>query len=156
MKVYLGIGSNLGDRSLNIKEAVRLICELDHISLVGQSPVIETSPYGFVEQPDFLNQVIAIDTTLTPSEVLKECRIIEKELQRKKVIKWGPRTIDIDILFYSDLIFKDSELEIPHPDLHNRLFVLSSMLELDPEFRHPVLGKSIQEIYNKLKESKIQ
>ncbi len=153
MIVYLGIGSNLGDRNNNIREAVRMINERDQISLIGQSTVIETNPYGNEDQPDFLNQVIKIDTTQIPQELLKSCREIEAELKREKVKKWGPRTIDIDILFYADLIIRENELEIPHPDLHNRLFVLRSMMELDPEFRHPVLRISIREIYNKLKES---
>jgi 2-amino-4-hydroxy-6-hydroxymethyldihydropteridine diphosphokinase len=149
MKAYLGLGSNEGNRQQYMSNAVELISDHASMQIIKQSEVLETAPYGLTDQADFLNQVLIIETELSAEELLEECQLIESKLGRIRSIKWGPRTMDIDILFYGDVVVESAELQIPHPDLHNREFILRSMLELDPELVHPVLGQSIQEIYKK-------
>ena len=152
MKVYVGLGSNMGNRQQYMSRAVELISDHTAMRLIQQSEVLETAPYGLTDQADFLNQVLIIETDLSAERLLEECKLIENELGRVRSIKWGPRTMDIDILFYEDMVVHSAELQIPHSDLHNREFILKSMLELDPKLVHPVLGQSMQEIYNNMEE----
>lgn len=129
-KVYLGLGSNIGDRYQYLHRAIELINNHSQIELKSKSSVYETKPFGYVEQPDFLNMVIAVNTTLKPEELLKYTQEIENLLGRKREIHWGPRIIDIDILLYGDKIIQTVELSIPHPFLTERLFVLIPLAEI--------------------------
>ena len=151
MICYLGLGSNLGNREKNIKNAISSLSSDPDILIKTRSSMIETKPYGNIDQPDFINSVIELDTDTTAENLLSKCLTVENELGRKKNEKWGPRIIDIDILFYNDQIINSQKLTIPHPDMHNREFVLHSLNEICPDFIHPVLNKSIKELYLELK-----
>ena len=109
-----------------------------------------TAPYGGVEQDDFLNAAMEIETLYDPEELLDALHAIEQAARRERLIHWGPRTLDLDVLFYDDLVQEDPALIIPHPDLHNRDFVLGPMAELAPNFVHPVLGKTMQQLLSEL------
>ncbi len=144
---YIGFGSNLGDRQKYIFDAINLLKNTQGIFLCEVSPIYETKPVGYKDQPDFLNCVAKIETTLSPEKLLDACVYIENELERKRIIKWGPRTIDLDVLFYGDLIVNNENLKIPHPLLHEREFVLVPLKDLSPDFRHPKFHNSIDELY---------
>lgn len=149
MKVYLGLGSNLGKRRENIEASLALLMENPSIRVKKISSLIETEPEGIKKQPFFLNGVAEIETDLSPSLLLKLLKSIEKVLGRKATRRWGPRIIDLDILLYGDLIIDDENLKIPHPLLTERDFVLTPLKEIAPEVTHPILGKKIQEISKK-------
>lgn len=151
MICYLGLGANLGNREENIKNAISRLSSDPEILITKRSSMIETKPYGNINQPDFINSVIEIDTDITAENLLSKCLTVENELGRKRNEKWDPRTIDIDILFYGKTIVNLEQLTIPHPDLHNRKFVLRSLNEICPDFIHPVLNKNIKELYKELK-----
>jgi 2-amino-4-hydroxy-6-hydroxymethyldihydropteridine diphosphokinase len=144
-KAYLLIGGNEGDRFLHMQQArtnIELICG----QLLLVSSIYETAPWGKTDQPDFLNQVLLIDTEFSPEELLKSILSIEEKGGRKRTVKNAPRTIDIDILFYNDLILEKPGLTIPHPRIAIRRFVLEPLNEISPEFIHPVIGKTIREL----------
>jgi 2-amino-4-hydroxy-6-hydroxymethyldihydropteridine diphosphokinase len=144
--IYLLTGANLGDRIASLNTAKRLIEE--KIGRVAQaSSLYETAAWGEVEQPDYLNQALEVKTALPPDKVLKAIFDIEAKLGRVRRSKWESRTIDIDILFFEDKILETKDLSIPHPRLHRRNFVLIPMLEIAPELLHPVLNKTIEELY---------
>ena len=151
MICYLGLGSNLGERRDYIDQAVSLLATHPGIDFLAGSSIIETRAFGKTDQPDFLNCAIKIETSLNPVELLNFCLETEKKLGRIRTEKWAARTIDIDILFYDDLIVEDENLIIPHPGIAQRGFVLASLLELCPEFVHPVLGKTIAMIYDEIR-----
>jgi 2-amino-4-hydroxy-6-hydroxymethyldihydropteridine diphosphokinase len=150
MIVYLGLGSNLGDRTEFIRLAIEKIKSSSYFSDILWSELIETSPVGYTQQPDFINCAVKLETELSPEELLNELQSIELELGRKRGFKWGPRTIDIDILFYGDRIIQKPDLLIPHPELHKRIFVLKPLLELCPDLLHPILKKKIHSLYTSL------
>lgn len=141
-KVYIGLGSNLGDRKENIQTALRRLETTSHI--VKVSEIIETEPYGKTDQPSFLNCVVEIDTNLTPDELLENLLNIEKEMGRVRLEKWGPRVIDLDILFYGNLVIKNERLTIPHYDFEKRIFFVKPMNEIAPDFVHPISLKSMK------------
>lgn len=143
--VYLGLGSNIGDKENFIKKALDRISKLSTIQKI--SPLYLTEPVGPIVQEWFLNCVVVIETEHDPMTLLTSLKSIERTLGRKKTIKSGPRCIDIDILFYDDRIMTTRKLVIPHPLLHERLFVLQPMMDLAPHYIHPLLKKSIQELY---------
>lgn len=145
-KVYLSIGSNMGDRENYIKEAVKSLGQYPHTQVVKVSELIVTKPYGGVEQEDFLNGAIEIRTLLPPRELLNRLHEIEAAADRKRLVHWGPRTLDLDILYYDKLVYEDEELMIPHVDLQNRSFVLKPLNEIAPNYRHPLLGKTTGEL----------
>lgn len=147
---YIGIGSNLGDKQKHIADAIDMLENTQGIILKVISPIYETKPVGYVEQPDFLNCVAKIRTKLLPDELLEVCMHIENELGRKRTIKWGPRTVDLDILFYGDLVLDSDRLTIPHPLLHERGFVLVPLLDVAPDMLHPKLNVSIRALCEKL------
>ena len=151
-KVYLSIGSNLGDKEANLTEAIKLLNEDEDCEVTRVSTFLTTEPVGGVEQDDFLNGAILIKTLKTPSELLMLIGRIEKELKRERIVHWGPRTIDLDILFYDQDIVQTKELTIPHKEIANRLFVLDPMCEIAPWYRHPVLGETMLQLRNKLSE----
>lgn len=142
--VYLSLGSNLGNRSANLKEAVSSLPP--QMEVKKKSSVYETPPWGYTEQENFLNQVIEVKTHLEPEPLLKHLKRLEVALGRKATFRYGPRLIDIDILFYDDLILDTSSLTIPHPHLHERGFVLLPMMDIAPDLVHPVKRKSIREM----------
>lgn len=143
--VSIGIGSNLGDRKENCRQAIKLI-EKNGIVVKKQSRMYETEPWGVKGQPKFINMAIEVETDNKPEELLKVLKEIEKEIGRTETTKWGPRVIDLDILFYDDLTLKSLELEIPHPLLHERAFVLKPLCEIAPDKKHPVTGKTVREM----------
>ncbi|SFG10182.1 2-amino-4-hydroxy-6-hydroxymethyldihydropteridine diphosphokinase [Pontibacter chinhatensis] len=144
-KVYLLLGGNLGDRTLYLQQARESI-NRQVGTLTRSSKVYETAAWGKTDQPNFLNQVLEVQTELTPEEVLQSINGIEQELGRVRQEHWGARVIDIDILFYDDLVLQTQRLTIPHPQLHLRRFTLLPLAELAPEMVHPVLGKSINQL----------
>lgn len=148
--VYLGIGSNLGEREENCLKAVRALTEKG-IIVKKVSTLYETEPWGVKEQPDFINFAVEAETDLFPGVLLQVIKEIEKQMGRAETYKWGPRIIDIDILFYDDLIYDSTELKIPHPLMHERGFVLLPLSEIAPEKVHPVLKKTINELKQTLR-----
>lgn len=151
-KVWLSIGSNLGDREGYLNGAVKALREMGAVRGVKVSAFLETKPYGGVEQGDFLNAAVFLETLLPPLELLDKLHEIEAAADRKREIHWGPRTLDLDILFYDKLIYEDENLILPHVDLENREFVLIPLQELSPNYRHPVLGKTVTQLLRELKE----
>jgi 2-amino-4-hydroxy-6-hydroxymethyldihydropteridine diphosphokinase len=149
---YIGIGSNLGDREKNCLTAIDRMNE-HGVSIVKRSSIIETPPWGMEDQPRFMNMVVAAETVLEPFDLLNTLKEIERNMGRQKTVHWGPRVIDLDILFYDDIILKDSRLEIPHPLVQERDFVLRPLNEIAPGLRHPVTGQSIKMIYERFRQS---
>jgi len=143
--VFLGLGSNLGDREAYIKQALHLLSQRCTIKKV--SHLYLTEPVGNTNQDWFLNGAVEIETDVEPQRLLSYLKTIERKLGRLKTMKNGPRTIDLDILFYGNRIVKTKNLVIPHPSLQDRLFVLQPLMDLAPTFIHPVFNKSIQELY---------
>ncbi len=143
--IFLLLGSNLGNRQQFLQQAAQTIeQQIGHIML--QSSIYETQAWGKTTEPDYLNQVLAVDTLLTARQVLTGILAIEQQLGRERAEKWGSRIIDIDILFYNDAIINEPDLVIPHPHLHQRKFVLEPLAQIAPAFMHPVLGKNILEL----------
>lgn len=148
---YLVLGSNLGDRAANLRACIAGLEKLGKI--VKTSSLYETEPMELPEQPWFLNCVVQLETTLTPHELLARVQSIEAELGRKREIDKGPRTIDVDILLFGDSVVADPILQIPHPAMARRRFVLEPLAEIAPDVVHPVLGKSIRELLAELDQS---
>ena len=142
--VTLALGTNLGDRPGNLQAAIAALPPA--VTVLEQSFVYETLPWGVTDQPSFLNMVIKGETRQKPQELLKKLKELETQLGRLPSIHYGPRKIDIDILFYDDLILDTPELTLPHPHLHERAFVLVPLADLAPEQIHPVLGKTIRQL----------
>ena len=147
---YLGVGSNLGDRVGFVKFALSRLDAVPYIKDVRVSSLVETEPYGVREQPPFVNGAVALQTLYTPGELLDLLHGIEAEAGRERRVHWGPRTLDLDILFYDDCITEQKELIIPHPDMSNRMFVLEPLSELCPGKVHPVLGKTVLQMKGEL------
>jgi 2-amino-4-hydroxy-6-hydroxymethyldihydropteridine diphosphokinase len=149
-RVYVGIGSNLGDREFLIRKAVESLRQLPQTNVSGVSSLYDTEPVGETEQPPFLNAVAWIETELLPRELLWQMLLIEKRMGRVRSKRWGPRSIDLDLLFYDDELIDEPDLQVPHPEAHRRGFVLYPLLELDPNFRHPVTGETVRRMIQKL------
>lgn len=130
-KAYLGLGTNIGDRLEYLNRACEILIENEKIKLTKKSKIYETKAWGYTEQADFLNMCIEVETSLNPKELLAVCQNVEQALNRKRIIRWGPRTIDVDILFFNDIILDDEELTIPHPRIEERAFVLIPLLDLN-------------------------
>ena len=142
--VYLALGTNLGDRAANLKQTVASLPP--QMEVKAKSRVYETPPWGYADQPMFLNQVIKAETYLEPEPLLKHLKRLEVALGRKESFQYGPRLIDMDILFYDDLILDTPPLAIPHPHVHERGFVLLPMMDIAPDLVHPVHKRSIREM----------
>ena len=156
-KVYLSLGGNIGDRKGYIQKAIKMIGKINGIKILGKSGLYETTPVGYLEQNLFLNVVIKIETKFSEREILKIINKIEAELDRKREIRWGPRTIDIDILLFSNKKIDETDLIIPHKEMLNRLFVLIPLIEIydGDYFEKEVIVKRIDELL-KIEDQKIQ
>jgi len=146
MIYHIGLGSNIGNLKQNLKNAISNITSTCDITLLSQSNLYTTKAWGYTDQPDFLNAVIKIETNYQPLDLLHVLQNIETQMGRVRNSKWGPRIIDIDILFCDDLIFQTSELTIPHPYAHERDFVLKPMCDIDPDYIHPILKKTMTKL----------
>ncbi len=149
-KIFLGIGSNVGNKKRNIDTAIELLSSF--VKNLKKSSYYFSKAVGYTEQDDFLNMAVLGFTELSPEQLLEKVKEIEVEVGRIERFHWGPREVDIDILFYENEIVSKENLEIPHPRIQERDFVLQPLLDLEPEFIHPVLKKSIKEMFSELKD----
>ena len=149
-KVFISLGSNMEDRYWYIQEAIHQLRAVDQIDVTVISSVYKTNPVGYVDQPAFLNLVVGLQTTLTPLELLAETQRIENDLGRKREIKWGPRTIDLDILLFDQENMELEHLILPHPRMWQRAFVIIPLLEVAPELTFKESSFSIRDIYEQL------
>lgn len=148
--VYIGLGSNSGDRSVYIDSAIKKLDRTDGINITATSDIIETKPLADMDQPEYLNTVAMLTTSLTPQKLLKAMFDIEEALNRTRTEKWAPRTIDLDLLLYADQIITTDALTVPHPQMHLRSFVLHGLCQLAPNLLHPLLSRSMQQLYDRL------
>jgi len=150
----LALGSNVGDREGFIRKAVLLLSE--KIKGIKQASIYLSSPVGFTDQPDFYNTVISGYTDLSPEELLRFVKETERKVGRVKRFRWGPREIDIDVIFYGSKVLQSEKLTIPHPRMEERDFVLIPLAEVEPDFKHPVSGKTALELAERVKKSSIK
>ena len=146
VQAYLGLGSNIGDRKQQLLKAIDLIGNIKGIKVTKQSSIYETAPIGYTDQPNFLNLCLEIETELSPQQLLKHCLDIEQQLHRVREIRWGPRTLDIDILLYSDNIIETDNLSIPHPRMQERAFVLIPLNDIASDKKDPRLNQKIHDL----------
>jgi 2-amino-4-hydroxy-6-hydroxymethyldihydropteridine diphosphokinase len=149
-KVYIAFGSNIGDRYKAVENALSML-EKRGLKVTKKSKIYGKEPYGYTEQPIFINGAVEIETELSCREVLKTLLSIEKELGRVREIRWGPRTIDLDILFFNNEVYDEEDLKVPHPDMQNRFFVLEPLNDICPDYVHPILNKKVSEMLSELK-----
>ena len=149
-QVYLGIGSNLGEKQVNLDRAVEMLREHPYNRNLVVSQYIVTEPVGEVEQDDFLNGAVGMETLQTPEELLQEIGEIEQDLKRVRQVHWGPRTIDVDILLYDEKMLHTDTLTIPHPEMHKRSFVLQPLAEIAPYVVHPVYRQTVIDLWEKI------
>lgn len=144
-RVYIAFGSNMGDRYKAAEDAFTLI-EKSEMKITKRSKIYETEPYGYTDQPAFINGALEVETELTCRQVLERLLSIELELGRVREFKWGPRIIDLDIIFFNDEIYDEEDLKVPHPDMHNRDFVIKPLNDICPDYIHPILKKCVAEL----------
>jgi len=149
---YIGIGSNLGEPVANCNRAIRAMTADPRNRVVEVSPFYRTEPVGKTDQGWFVNAVAALETSRSPRDLLNFLQTIEREMGRERKEKWGPRIIDLDILFYNEQVMRGEDLVVPHPRLHERRFVLTPLNDIAPDLRHPLLRKSISELLAELPE----
>ena len=149
-RAFIALGSNVGDREAHLQFGIEKLNEAKGCKVVKVSSFINTKPYGNVEQDDFLNGALELETLLSPSELLCLLKGIEDKRERVRDKRWGPRTLDLDIIFFDDLIFSDEKLRVPHIDAHRRDFVLSPIAEIAPNYFHPILHKTVSELLEEL------
>lgn len=152
---YIALGSNLGDRVANCRKAIGLMAGRG-IEIVRVSSFYETEPWGVEDQPMFINAAAEARTALEPMELLKTLKAIEDSMGRERTGRWGPRTIDLDILFYGEAVLESGALRVPHPDAHLRAFVMAPLAEIAPGFVHPVVKKTIGELAASLDQSGVK
>ncbi|MEG0642220.1 MAG: 2-amino-4-hydroxy-6-hydroxymethyldihydropteridine diphosphokinase, partial [Clostridium sp.] len=151
-KAFIAVGANVGDKKRNIQDAFGIISKSGHTKIKNTSKFYETKPVGYTEQDDFINCAIEVETLLTPLELVRFLLGVEKDLKREHIIKWGPRTIDLDVILYDDIISNNPEVIIPHPRMHERMFVLQPLNDIAAYELHPILKKRIFEIEKEVKD----
>ncbi|WP_217588294.1 2-amino-4-hydroxy-6-hydroxymethyldihydropteridine diphosphokinase [Lentibacillus saliphilus] len=144
--IFIALGTNIEPRYEHLQEALRLLDHHNDISVEARSPIYETEPVGYTDQAHFLNMVVRIETSLEPLELLTACQGIEQQLGRKRSIRFGPRTIDLDIIMYQDAIIQTDVLTVPHPRMHERAFVLVPLKQLAPDVSVPGLDKTVKNL----------
>ena len=149
-QAYIALGSNMGDKEAHLRRGVELLESTPGCRVTAVSEFLTTAPYGYEEQDDFLNGCLALDTLLTPEELLERLHEIEQDEKRERLIHWGPRTLDLDIIFYDDLVMDTDTLHIPHIEMHKRAFVLDPLAQIAPWKRHPLLGKTVLQMREEL------
>ena len=150
-KAYIALGSNMGDKLSYLQQGVELLEKTEGCRVMKVSDFISTAPYGYLEQDDFLNGCLELDTLLTPEELLERLHAIELAANRYRKVHWCPRALDLDLVFYDDLIMDSEELTIPHIEMHKRDFVLRPMNQLAPWKRHPLLLKTVAQLLEEIK-----
>ena len=143
---FISIGSNMGNKEQCIRAAIKILNKTEGCSVEQISPIIETKPYGDILQDDFLNCALRLSTYHSPQALLSILNTIEKKLHRVRTVRWGPRTIDLDIVFYDDIVLDTEDLHIPHIDMQNRSFVLIPLCSIAPYYRHPILNKTVEQL----------
>lgn len=143
MKAFVGLGSNLGDREAMIRQALEELARLPETVLVRASSLYDSEPVGEPQQPNFLNAVAQLDTELTARQLLWNLLLVERRLGRVRTQRWGPRTIDLDLLLYGNLVVEEPDLRVPHPEIARRSFVLVPLIELEPMLVHPETGETL-------------
>lgn len=151
-RVYLSTGSNQGESISNLSKAIFLI-EKEIGKVVRTSSIYRTAAWGKTDQPDFVNQCLLVHSMFSPVMILKKLNHIEKQIGRVRIEKWGPRIIDIDILFFDQMVLQTRSLQIPHPEIQNRMFVLKPLNEIAPNFKHPLINKTIKTLENNTNDS---
>ncbi|MDO6354009.1 2-amino-4-hydroxy-6-hydroxymethyldihydropteridine diphosphokinase [Caloramator sp. CAR-1] len=147
---YIAFGTNVGNREENINVALKMM-EDRGLKIIKTSKIYVTEPYGYKDQPEFLNGAVVVETSLSCRELLNVLLNIEKDMGRVRHFKWGPRNIDLDIIFYNDEVIDEPDLKVPHPDMQNRDFVLKPLCDLNPNFVHPVFKKAVKTLLEELK-----
>lgn len=145
MKAFIGLGSNLGDRETAVRDALEQLSQLPETMLVRVSSLYDSEAIGPEDQPDFVNAVAQLDTGLGARHLLWNLLLIEKRLGRVRSQRWGPRTIDLDLLLFGDQVIEDDDLRVPHPEITRRAFVLAPLAELEPGLTHPLTGQTVTE-----------
>lgn len=145
-QIYIGLGSNLGDRLGYLDSALKELSTLPNLKIVGMSSVYETEPYGLKQQPEFLNMAVELESNLEPEELFIGLKSIERKLGRQGSERWGPREIDLDLLYFGERVVKGRELHVPHPEVDRRRFVLGPLNEIASTFTDPVTGKAISKL----------
>ena len=150
---YLSIGSNMGDKQEHFDRALAALDSKEHTRLICESERLVTEPYGYTEQDNFINSAVIVETILSPHELLDFLHEIENSEGRERRIHWGPRTLDLDIIFYDDLVMSDSTLTIPHVDMQNRFFVLEPLAKIAGYYRHPIFNETVSELLDYLRDN---
>lgn len=145
-RAFIGLGSNMGDREANLENAAARVASIPGVTVLRKSSIAETEPVDYRDQPRFLNRIIIIETSLAPRDLLAVLQRCETELGREKSFPKGPRSIDLDILLYDDILLATAELTIPHPEIRNRPFILVHLVELEPELADPATGMPYREM----------
>jgi 2-amino-4-hydroxy-6-hydroxymethyldihydropteridine diphosphokinase len=152
--IYLALGTNVGDRRANLRAALAALPP--EVAVLAESMIYETPAWGYEDQPPFLNMAIKAETNLVPLALLEHLKLLENELGRTPTFHWGPRLIDMDILFYDSLVLNSPQLVIPHPRLRERAFVLVPLADIAPDLLHPMLGKTIRQLLEQVDTSDIK
>jgi 2-amino-4-hydroxy-6-hydroxymethyldihydropteridine diphosphokinase len=150
MKAFIGLGSNLGDREANIRQALQFLEQLPETTIVRGSSLYDTEPVGVSDQPNFLNGVVQIETHLAPRQLLWNLMLIERRLGRVRTRQWGPRVIDLDLLLYGEEVVDEEDLQVPHPLMTQRSFVMVPLVEIEPLLVHPVTNQTMLSILQRL------